>query len=141
MLQKIIGTLLLLAMTSCATEMKNNYVGKTYPVTTHVDVFVDWNDLPQPYETMGYISVSGIGVLFGSTSSPAEAQKRIEAIARQNGADAIVVGPAARKPWALPQPPQPIAITAENNTTVTTVPDMGNNTRLDAAFIKYKTDL
>ena len=140
MLQKIIGTLLLLATTSCASELKNNYVGRTYPATTRVEIFVDWTDLPRSYETMGYITVTGIGALFSRTNTPAEAQKRIEEIARQNGADAIVIGPAARQPWAVPLPPQPVAA-AGDGTTVAAAPDPESNTRLDAAFIKYKTDL
>lgn len=125
---------MLLLATACATE--KYYVGKTYPATTNPEVFVEWNDLSRPYETMGYITVGGIGALFSGTGTPTEAQKQIEEIAREKGADAIVIGPAAamklRQTAVQPQP----SVATDGTTNAPIVAD--DNRLLTAAFIKYK---
>lgn len=134
---------LLVAMTSCAVTADRNYVGKIYPATADVEVFLDWKDLPHPYETMGYIVIDAIGVLGGYADTPATAQRQIEQIARENGADAVVIGPAALRLWPATYPPHTphTAIAAGNGTTGPVLPpDCNLNRQLAAAFIKYKSE-
>lgn len=127
------------AMTSCAVAPDKNYIGKSYPSTTEVEVFLDWNDLPQPYETMGCIVIDGIGALGSSADTPARAQQQIERIARQKGADAVVIGPAAMRLRPAASPAHP-SVAADGTETPGPASGCEYNRQLAAAFIKYKAE-
>lgn len=73
----------LVFLTSCIVS--SQYVGKSYAPTTLVDIFMTWEDVPRDYEVMGYADATPSGL-----SSIEHAQKKVEALARQKGADAIV---------------------------------------------------
>lgn len=74
--------MLLISLTSCVSS---SYVGKSYMPTTVVDLFMTWEDVPRDYEVMGYADATP-----QTFSSIEAAQKKVEGLARQKGADAIV---------------------------------------------------
>lgn len=75
-------------LTACGVA--TNYVGKSYPATESVDLFVSWADVERPFETMGCVTAYGKGYVFGF-GSPSSAQAKIERLAREKGADAVVI--------------------------------------------------
>ncbi len=75
----------MVTLSSCGVT--TSYIGKSYAPTNNVDVFVDWKDIPRNYESMGYIDATP-----QSFSSIQKAQEEIEKIAKQKGADAIILG-------------------------------------------------
>ncbi len=67
-----------------------DYVGKTYPPTTNVELFMSDADVERPYEVMGEVRAQVDTIPF---SNPAQQlQDKLMAEARAKGADAIVLG-------------------------------------------------
>lgn len=82
---KILGMVaVLLLFGACASI---DYLGKKYPPTTNVDVFLDSKEIAKEYELMGESLVKST---FGK-SSEKMLEKAIEK-AKEVGADAILVG-------------------------------------------------
>ena len=75
--------LLVLFVTACA---KIDYLGQSYPPTTHVDLYFSEADIREDYEVMGHvIAQAGTGI------SIERLQTKLEAKAREKGADGIVI--------------------------------------------------
>lgn len=73
---------LLVGLTSCVSAQ---YIGKSYMPTTSVDLFMTWEDVPGDYEIMGYVDATP-----NPLASMEDAQKKVERLACEKGADAIV---------------------------------------------------
>ena len=132
--------LLLAALTALLAVgcMKPDYVGKSYaPTGSQPDIFVDWRDVPRDYETMGYATAYSKGYAFGVRNS-AGVQQQLERMARERGADAIVIAP----PESNPQLKTVEQIEHDDNGTTrstTVVQHREENTgKLTAVFLKYK---
>lgn len=75
--------LLILLVAACA---KIDYLGKSYPPTTNVDLYFAEADVREDYEVMGHvIAQANEGI------SIENLQKQLEAKAREKGADGIVI--------------------------------------------------
>ena len=75
--------LFVLFVAACA---KIDYIGQSYPPTTHVDLYFSEADIRENYRVMGHIiaqASEGISV--------ERLQKKLEAKAREEGADGIVI--------------------------------------------------
>ena len=128
----------LLAAFCLAGCYKPSYIGKSYPQTDAApEIFVDWRDVPYDYETMGYATAYAKGYAIG-LGSDAGAQQRLEQLAREKGADAIVIAPPEREPVRQ----QVDQVEQHSSGTVHTTTVTQRETRIDgkltAAFIKYK---
>lgn len=138
MLKRVLFLLLAAAgLTACGVATK--YVGKSYPATESVDLFVSWDDVERPFETMGSVTAYGKGYIFGF-DSPASAQAKIERLAREKGADAVVIALPEMNPRRTTveefRPDGQGGATHSSSTTVSRVEsDPG---KLTATFIKYK---
>jgi len=115
------------------------YIGKSYPATTHVDVFFNLTDVKKEYEVMG--KIDGKGYEFTDFQ---KIQERIVAEAEKKGADAVVISDMKEQ-----------AVNVSKNTTTTSsgqATDNGYNSSsatitttnsqtikvLQAEFLKYK---
>ena len=129
----------LLAVALAAGCARPSYIGQSYnPTDRQPEVFVDWRDVPCDYETMGYATVYADGYSFGF-GNDANAQQKLEAMAREKGADALVIAP----PESEPQRQQVDAVEQKNDgsmvhTTTVTQRETRISGKLTAAFIKYK---
>jgi ribosomal silencing factor RsfS len=75
--------LLILFVAACA---KIDYIGQSYPPTTHVDLYFSEEDIREDYQVMGHvIAQANEGISIESL------QKQLEAKAREKGADGIVI--------------------------------------------------
>ena len=75
--------LFILFVTACA---KIDYIGQSYSPTTHVDLYFSEADIREDYQVMGHvIAQANEGI------SVENLQKKLEAKAREKGADAIVI--------------------------------------------------
>ncbi len=79
------GAAIALTLTGC-TSVSLDYVGKTYPPTTNVDIFMDPADIDRDYEVMG----SAIAKDVGFANFQKLQQKAMED-AMMHGADAILI--------------------------------------------------
>lgn len=70
-------------LAGCAST---DYVGKTYPETTNVDVFFSAEDVEREYEVMGQAKTEG-----GEYMSFESMQKQLVKDAMKRGADAIII--------------------------------------------------
>jgi hypothetical protein len=128
--------LLLIILTSCGVS--TSYVGKTYPPTNEVDLYLDWRDVSPAYEVMGYIDATP------SELNPKieEAQKKIEQLAREKGADGIVIEGIEERTVTNPTSSTKEEATKNANggytKTSTTTINEGRARVLKATFIKYK---
>lgn len=68
---------------SCA---QSNYVGKTYPPTTNVDLFLEEQSITRQYELMGHIIVDGSDII-----SAEKLQEKMVEEAKNKGADAVLI--------------------------------------------------
>ena len=68
---------------SCA---KSNYIGKTYPPTTNVELFMDEKEITREFELMGHIVLDGDA--FVSTD---KLQAKMIEEAKKRGADAVLI--------------------------------------------------
>jgi hypothetical protein len=78
---------LVLWLGGCATV---DYVGKSYPPTTRVDLYMAPSDVQRPYEVIGEARAQVGDVLFGGPGEELQAKLLIEA--RAHGADGIILG-------------------------------------------------
>ena len=75
--------LFVLFVAACA---KIDYIGQSYPPTTHVDLYFSEEDIRQDYRVMGHvIAQANEGISIESL------QKKLEEKAREQGADGIVI--------------------------------------------------
>ena len=75
--------LFILFVTACA---KIDYIGQSYSPTTHVDLYFSEADIREDYQVMGHvIAQANEGI------SVENLQKKLEAKAREKGADGIVI--------------------------------------------------
>ena len=75
--------LLVLFVAACA---KIDYIGQSYPPTTHVDLYFSERDIREDYQVMGHvIAQANEGISIESL------QKKLEAKAHEEGADGIVI--------------------------------------------------
>lgn len=127
----ILGLGLLTLLSSCSSMMVN-YVGRTYPRKTNPELYFSWNDVPQAYETMGYV----IGEI---TWTAEKTQQVIVKKGMECGADAIVFDNPI-------EPGRQMTITeqvnphqnGETRTTTATERETSSIKQLRATFIKYK---
>jgi hypothetical protein len=121
----IIGVLVVL--TSCGASV--SYVGRSYPETSRIDLYMSWEEVTKAYEIAGYAE----SIPYGSTE---KAQQKLEEVAKKKGADGIVfegfniqttdpVLKAGKKPDS-----------GENTITVSQPQKLSDLIR--ATFIKYK---
>lgn len=131
-------TIALLAALCLVSCYKPSYVGKSYPQTgAALDIFVDWRDVPCDYETMGYATAYSNGYAFGLGSN-AGAQQKLEQLARERGADAIVIAPPESEP--VRQRVEQVEQNSNSTLHTTTITQRESHVdgKLTAAFIKYK---
>jgi hypothetical protein len=76
-------TLALLFVAACAHV---DYVGKSYPKTDRVDLYLSEEEVTQPYEVMGKVIATG-----GEGVNAEKMQDQIMEKAQQKGADAVVI--------------------------------------------------
>ena len=85
MLKYTVSLLALLVLFSAACA-KIDYIGQSYPPTTHVDLYFSEQDIREDYQVMGHVIAQAHEGI--STES---LQKKLEAKAREAGADGIVI--------------------------------------------------
>ncbi|WP_336516823.1 hypothetical protein [Pollutibacter soli] len=83
--KRLTATLLLISVCSCSPSIQ--YLGKAYPTTQNVEVFLDTHDITRPYTVMG--KIDGLAGIFNN-SFP-EIQNRIVQEAKAKGADAVLI--------------------------------------------------
>jgi hypothetical protein len=76
---------LILVLGSCS-KSSFDYLGKSYPPTTNPEIFFRDQDVPDKYEVMGKVMAE---VPYSKKLD--YVQKKIEAVAREHGADAILL--------------------------------------------------
>jgi O6-methylguanine-DNA--protein-cysteine methyltransferase len=77
---------LVLSVLFVAACAKIDYIGQSYPPTTHVDLYFSDADIREDYQVMGHvIAQANEGISIESL------QKQLEAKAREKGADGIVI--------------------------------------------------
>ena len=80
------ASLLLLLVLFVAACAKIDYLGQSYPPTAHVDLYFSEADIREGYQVMGHvIAQAGTGI------SIERLQTKLEAKAREKGADGIVI--------------------------------------------------
>ena len=138
MMRKNLFFALLTALCFAAGCVQPSYIGKSYPQTgVQPDIFVDWRDVPYDYETMGYATAYSKGYAFGA-GSDAGAQKILEEMALERGADAIVIAPPESEPVRQQVDQVELNPNSTVHTTTVTQRETRVNGKLTAAFIKYK---
>jgi hypothetical protein len=83
-----VGLALLVLLASGCVSV--DYVGKSFPPTSHVDVYYSAADVKRPYTTMGEVRAQVEAIPF--TNSSQQLQEKLIAEARSRGADGIVLG-------------------------------------------------
>jgi hypothetical protein len=87
----IAGTLVAaLALVACAGCVSVDYVGKSFPPTSHVDVYLAAGDVRRPYQVIGDARAQVEALPF--TSPGQQLQEKLLAEARSRGADGIILG-------------------------------------------------
>jgi 2-oxoglutarate dehydrogenase complex dehydrogenase (E1) component-like enzyme len=76
---------LIFVLGSCS-KSSFDYLGKNYPPTTNPEIFFRDQDVPKEYEVMGKVMAE---VPYSKKMN--YVQKKIETVARENGADAILL--------------------------------------------------
>lgn len=72
-----------------------DYVGRSYPPTTSVDVFFSADDVKRPYTTIGQARAEVEVIPFSNPSQ--QLQDKLLAEARSRGADGIILGDLGRR--------------------------------------------
>jgi hypothetical protein len=72
-----------------------DYVGKSYPPTANVDVYLSAADVKQNYTTIGQVRAQVEDIPF--TNSSQQLQDKILAEARSRGADGVILGGLGRR--------------------------------------------
>jgi hypothetical protein len=71
-------------MLGCATPLQ--YVGKSYPPTSQVDIFFNSHDVKKPFEVMGTIEGT-----FSQSSDFNQTMEKVKKEARKQGADGVII--------------------------------------------------
>jgi hypothetical protein len=80
-----------MGMLLAAGCVSSDYLGKTYPRTENVDLYMDEADIKKEYEVMGELTLETAAGMDFMTSSE-DMQKEILEKAKEKGADAVVLG-------------------------------------------------
>jgi hypothetical protein len=83
----LLASLVLLACEGCVSV---DYVGKSFPPTSNVDVYLAASDVRRPYEVIGDARAQVEALPF--TSPGQQLQEKLLAEARSRGADGIILG-------------------------------------------------
>jgi hypothetical protein len=67
-----------------------DYIGKSYPPTAHVDVYLSASDVKQKYTTIGQARAQVEDIPF--TNSSQQLQEKLIAEAKSRGADGVILG-------------------------------------------------
>ena len=67
-----------------------DYVGKSYPPTTQVDVYLSMTDVKRPYTTIGEVRADVAAIPLADSAK--DLQEKMIAEARKRGANGIVLG-------------------------------------------------
>ena len=73
---------MILFLTACGSDIEVDYLGDSYPSTSHVDVYFSEDDITEGYLVMGRATVDG--------SDAAALQEKLIEKARESGADGII---------------------------------------------------
>jgi hypothetical protein len=127
--------LLILFVAACA---KIDYIGQSYPPTTHVDLYFSDADIREDYQVMGHVIAQA-----NEDISIESLQKQLEAKAREKGADGIVIHGFDRI-----QTGETTVYNEETNrsikkrrTTAITTTNAEEGRQIKAIFIKYEQSL
>jgi hypothetical protein len=127
--------LLILFVAACA---KIDYIGQSYPPTTHVDLYFSEEDIREDYQVMGHVIAQA-----NEDISIESLQKQLEAKAREKGADGIVIHGFDRI-----QTGETTVYNEETNrsikkrrTTAITTTNAEEGRQIKAIFIKYEQSL
>ena len=129
---------LVLSVLFVAACAKIDYIGQSYPPTTHVDLYFSDADIREDYQVMGHvIAQANEGI------SIENLQKQLEAKAREKGADGIVIHGFDRI-----QTGETTVYNEETNrsikkrrTTAITTTNAEEGRQIKAIFIKYEQSL
>jgi hypothetical protein len=88
------ATVLICILLLAAGCVSSDYVGKTYPPTTSVDIFMTESDVTRPFETMGEMSVESDDVFFVNAE---KLQNKLLEEAKKKGADAVILSGLERR--------------------------------------------
>jgi hypothetical protein len=80
-----ISFVILMLLTGCAPTAE--YLGKTYPPTTNVDLYMNADEIKKGYEVMGEMTVKG---QLGSKNAE-DMQAKLMEEAKVKGADAVLI--------------------------------------------------
>ncbi|MEW6267903.1 MAG: hypothetical protein AB1689_01230 [Thermodesulfobacteriota bacterium] len=81
---------LLVCALACAGCVSVDYVGKSFPPTSNVDVYLAAADVGRPYQVIGNASAQVEAIPFTNPSQ--QLQEKLLAEARSRGADGIILG-------------------------------------------------
>ena len=73
---------MILFVTACGSDIEVDYLGDSYPSTSHVDVYFSEDDITEGYLVMGRATVDG--------SDAGALQEKLIEKARESGADGII---------------------------------------------------
>ena len=124
-------------ITACAPTVQ--YIGRTYPPTTHVDIFFSMGDVKKEYEVMG--KIDGKGYEFTDFQ---KIQDRIVQEAEKKGADAVVISDMNEQTVNVSKNSTTTSSgqatdNGYNSTTATVTTTNGQTIKtLHAEFLKYK---
>ena len=129
---------LVLSVLFVAACAKIDYIGQSYPPTTHVDLYFSDADIREDYQVMGHvIAQANEGI------SIENLQKQLETKAREKGADGIVIHGFDRI-----QTGETTVYNEETNrgrkkrsTTAITTTNAEEGRQIKAIFIKYEQSL
>ena len=121
--------------TGCATV---DFVGQSYPPTSHVDVFFAEKDVPREYEIIGKVLASGDEYVSASSLNT-----KLMARAREKGADAVIILEVSRTPMKTsPEVTETTTISNDDKgktiTKTATAMTPADHNEIRALFIRYK---
>ena len=130
-----------LSFTACLSPYNPSYLGRSYPPTTHVDIYLSEDEIKEDYEVMGYLPPMQVPLLRMNT-----VQKRLVLTGRAQGADGVVIHLEEREIGTREttsgsgqtQTEETTTIQAEDSTKTITIENV-NYVR--PIFIKYKKNL
>ena len=73
---------MILFVSACGSDVDVDYLGDSYPPTSHVDVYFSEDDITEGYLVMGHATVDG--------GDAEELQEKLIEKARERGADGII---------------------------------------------------
>jgi len=132
----VILAIALLLATGCT---KIDYVGKSFPATTDVEVFFSMDDVHREYDVMGHLSATANDMV-----SAEKMQEDILKKAREKGADAVVIlgleRYATSSPATWSQTTETEATKSGQKTTTTGTSSSGSEEKKEirATFLKYR---